>query len=60
MLADILFYYQHQQTFKNTYCGKYLLIKDKQVLGSFCTWQDACLKGLILFQQDNFFIKYCQ
>jgi len=60
MLSNILFYYQNQQALKVTYCGKYLLIKDEKVLRSFCTWQEACSNGLKMFQQDNFFVKYCR
>lgn len=60
MLSNIFFYHQNQEVIKTAYQGKYLLIKDEQVVGSFNTWQDACLKGLKLFQQDNFFVKYCQ
>jgi len=60
MLSNIVFYYQNQQALKETYHGKYLLIKDGKVLGGFGSWQDACLNGLKMFQQDNFFVKYCQ
>jgi len=59
MLSNILFYYQNKQVLKETYGGKYLLIKDEKVLGSFGSWQDACLNGLKIFRQDDFFIKYC-
>jgi hypothetical protein len=59
MLKEISFYYQYQDSFKNTYCGRYILIKYEQVLGAFCTWQEACLKGLELCGEDSFFVKYC-
>ena len=59
MLDNILYYYQNQQKLKENYAGKYIVIQDKRVLGSFGTWQDASLNALKLLQQDNFFVKYC-
>jgi len=59
MLDNILYYYQNQQKLKETYAGKFIVINDKTVLGSFGTWQDASVNALKLLQQDNFFVKYC-
>ena len=59
MLDNILYYYQNQQKLKENYAGKFIVIKDKTVLGSFGTWQDASVNALKLLQQDNFFVKYC-
>lgn len=59
MLDNILYYYQNQQKLKEKYAGKFIVINDKTVLGSFGTWHDASINALKLLQQDNFFVKYC-
>ena len=59
MLDNILYYYQNQQKLKESYGGKFIVILDKRVLGSFDTWQDASVNGLKIVQKDNFFVKFC-
>lgn len=59
ILRDISFYYQHQQDFRNNYSGRYILIKNKKVIDTFCTWQEASFKGLQLLGEDSFFVKRC-
>ena len=59
MLANITFYQTNRERLKQLYNGRYLLIIEQKVLGDFCSWSEACLKGLGLLQHDAFFIKYC-
>jgi hypothetical protein len=59
MLREISFYYQYQENFKNDYHGRYIIIKNERVMGNFCSWQEASAKGLELWGEDSFFVKYC-
>jgi hypothetical protein len=59
MLANIAFYQMNQEKLKQLYSGRYLLIIEQKVFGDFCSWSEACLKGLGLLHQDNFLVKYC-
>ena len=59
MLANISFYQSNQETFKQHYGGRYLLIIEQQVLGDFGSWAEACAQGFGLLRQDNFLVKYC-
>lgn len=59
MLRNISFYARHKEHLKRIYAGKYLIIKNEKVIGGFNTWLEACRKGLELFREDTFLIKYC-
>jgi hypothetical protein len=59
ILKDILFYYQHQENFRKNYAGWYIIIRNEKIMGHFPSWQEASLKGLELWGEDSFFIKYC-
>lgn len=59
MFLNISFYHKNKEQLHKNYFGRYILIKDEQVIGDFNSWAEACLKGLALFNNDNFFIKYC-
>lgn len=59
MYSNIIFYHRHKQQFRKNYAGRYLLIKDEQVVGDYSTWSEASLRGLQIFNNDNFFVKYC-
>ncbi len=59
MLANISFYQSNQETFKQNYGGRYLLIIEQKVLGDFCSWAEACAQGFGLLQHDSFLVKYC-
>ena len=59
MLANIAFYQTNQESLKQVYGGRYLLIVEQKVLGDFCTWSEACLQGLGILQEDTFLVKYC-
>jgi hypothetical protein len=59
MLQNISFYSRHKERIKKIYKGKYLVIRDEKVFGECNSWRDACLKGLALFGQDAFLVKYC-
>jgi hypothetical protein len=59
MLENISFYSRYKEKIRKIYKGKYLIIKDEKVFGQFNSWQDACRKGLALFGEDSFLVKYC-
>jgi hypothetical protein len=59
MLQNISFYSKYKEKIKRLYKGKYLVIKDQKVFGVFNSWQEACAKGLALFTEDAFLVKYC-
>ncbi len=59
MLANISFYQKNEETFKQIYGGRYLLILEEKVLGDFSSWPEACSQGFGLLQHDNFLVKYC-
>ena len=59
MLQDISFYYQHQEKLNKGYNGRFILIKDETVMGDFCTWLEASLRGLEICKDDSFFVKFC-
>jgi hypothetical protein len=59
ILKDISFYYQHQKNLREDYAGRYIIIKNEKVMGHFPSWQQASLKGLELWGEDSFFIKFC-
>jgi hypothetical protein len=59
MLREISFYYKYQVDLRNSFNCRYLLIKEERIVGDFGTWQEASRKGLELWGDDSFFIKYC-
>ena len=59
MLQNITFYSKYKEQIKRLYKGKYLIIQDQKVFGVFNTWQEACFKGLALFTEETFLVKYC-
>ncbi len=59
MLANITFYQNNREEFQQLYSGRYLLIIEQKVWGDFCSWSEACLKGLGLLHNDTFLVKYC-
>ncbi len=59
MVVNISFYHSNKEKLKRLYAGRYLLIKDEKLIGDFSAWSDACRLGLKLFNNDDFFIKYC-
>jgi len=59
MLRNIAFYLRHKEEFKHQYADQYLIIQNEKVVGAFETWLEACERGLEVFQQENFLIKYC-
>ncbi|QNF33014.1 hypothetical protein HUW51_09810 [Adhaeribacter swui] len=59
MFRNISYYQTNQDELKHNYANRYLLIKDEKLIGDFTTWSEACQHGLELFNNDNFFIKYC-
>jgi hypothetical protein len=59
MLLNITFYENHKEQLKAIYHGRYLIIRDGNVFGDFSTWLEACRKGLDLFKDDSFLIKFC-
>ena len=59
MYSNIYFYHRNKQRLQKNFAGRYLLIKDEQVIGDYNTWTDACRRGLEMFNHDNFFVKYC-
>ena len=59
MLANISFYQNNQENFKQVYSGRFLLITEQKLLGDFGSWTEACSQGFFLLQHDNFLVKYC-
>ena len=59
MLENILFYDRYKEQIQKIYKGRYLVIKDEKVFGEFNSWQEACSKGLTLFGEGAFLVKYC-
>ncbi|PSR53838.1 hypothetical protein AHMF7605_10055 [Adhaeribacter arboris] len=59
MVLTINFYHFNKENLKRLYAGRYLLIKDEKLIGDFNAWVDALRHGLNLFNNDDFFIKYC-
>ena len=59
MLNNITFYARHKEQFRKLYAGKYLIIHHEKVFGVYNSWWEAGKKGLELFQEDSFLVKYC-
>jgi hypothetical protein len=59
MLENVTFYQSNQESLRSMYAGRYLLIIEQKVLGDFCSWAEACRRGLSLLQKDTFLVKYC-
>jgi hypothetical protein len=59
MLNNISFYERHKEHLKKIYAGKYLIIQNEKVFGGFNTWLEAGQKGLELFREGAFLVKYC-
>ncbi|QMU28197.1 hypothetical protein [Adhaeribacter radiodurans] len=59
MLNNISFYTRHKEQLKKIYAGKYLIIHHEKVFGVCNSWWEASRKGLELFREDTFLIKYC-
>lgn len=59
MFQNITFYQENKERLRKKYSGRYIIIKDEEVKGDYCTWSEASVTGLRLFETDNFFIKFC-
>jgi hypothetical protein len=59
MLKDMSFFYLHQEYLQSGDTGRSISLKEETIFGDFGSWQQASLKGLKLFNQDLFFVKYC-
>ena len=54
------FYLEHQNRFLPEHEGKYLLIRDRQLVGAFETEIDALRKGVERFSLGTFLVQKCE
>ena len=60
ILASILFYYRHQEELRQTYGGRYLLLREEVIIGAFASCSEAYRHGYQILQHPYFFVKYCK
>jgi len=57
---DFKFFVDHQDELAREYVGQYLIIKDKQVVGHYPSFENAYHRGVEQYGLGNFLIQECQ
>jgi len=57
---EFQFYLSHQEELVQKYSGKFLVIKDEQIIGIYDTKEDAYIKAQENYELGSFLIQFCE